>query len=254
MSEQCGVQLPARYCVDRALPAEEVPGVVERSVLEKWADSVIAEDRRLQVLRHQDRQELVEEFRRLDRRMIELASGRVIEVCNARRPKTLVGAAGIISHEAQKQRRHRPVRQLMSEAGPVIQALKPCFMMSPLSVSQFLPSTMRFDAVVFDEASQVRPPDAINCIYRTGQLIVAGDQRQLPPTSFFESTGTDADDEWQEDQLEDFESVLDVAKASGALWRLTLFRRRGLTLCRDGVRRASRIEPCIEWRWTYRTC
>ena len=55
-------------------------------------------------------------------------------------------------------------------------------MMSPLSVSQFLPGDMTFDAVIFDEASQVLPSDAVNCIYRGGQLIVAGDEKQLPPT------------------------------------------------------------------------
>ena len=67
-------------------------------------------------------------------------------------------------------------------------------MMSPLSVSQFLAPDMRFDVVIFDEASQVRPCDAVNALYRGDALIVAGDQKQLPPTSFFEQT-TDAGDE-----------------------------------------------------------
>ena len=69
-----------------------------------------------------------------------------------------------------------------------MQGLKPCFMMSPLSVSQYLPATMRFDVVIFDEASQVLPWDAVNCVYRGDALIVAGDQKQLPPTSFFGTT------------------------------------------------------------------
>ena len=79
-----------------------------------------------------------------------------------------------------------PVRKLLDEAKDVAQSIKPCLMMSPLSVSQFLPSSMRFDVIIFDEASQVKPADAISSIYRGAQLVVAGDQRQLPPTAFFE--------------------------------------------------------------------
>ena len=86
-------------------------------------------------------------------------------------------------------------------------------MMSPLSVSAFLPSNLRFDVVIFDEASQVRPADAINCIYRGKQLILAGDQKQLPPTSFFE-LGLDAEDDSEEEQFAEFESILDLCKSS----------------------------------------
>ena len=173
-----GVGVPTRYCAQKRVKAVEVAGMIERSVLEKWADSSVGEDDRLKALRPLDREERIDQFRDLDRRMIQLAANSVIETCNARRPRTVAGVAGVIAREAEKQRRHRPVRQLMSEAGPVVQALKPCFMMSPLSVSQFLPPTMRFDVVIFDEASQVRPPDAINCIYRARQL----DRRRGPAT------------------------------------------------------------------------
>ena len=115
-----------------------------------------------------------------------------------------------------------PVRRLLEETGEVAQALKPCFMMSPLTVSQFLPPSLHFDAVIFDEASQVRPSDAINCIYRGSQLIVAGDDQQLPPTSFFEAVSVDGDDEWEEDQFEEFESVLKLGKGSAGLRELPL--------------------------------
>jgi very-short-patch-repair endonuclease len=217
-----GVADPAAYCAQKRVEAAEAAGMIERSVLEKWTDSVIEEDDRLKVLRPLDRDERIAQFTDLDRRLIQLSANSVIETCNARRPRNVAGVAGIIAREAQKQRRHRPVRQLMSEAAPVIQALKPCFMMSPLSVSQFLPPTMRFDVVIFDEASQVRPPDAINCIYRGRQLIVAGDQRQLPPTSFFEAVGHGDSDEWVPDEPEDFESILDVAKGCGGFSSLSL--------------------------------
>jgi very-short-patch-repair endonuclease len=165
---------------------------------------------------------IVEEFRKLDIELIAHAGGRVVASCNARRPRTTVGAAGTIKREAEKQRKHMPVRKLLEEAGEVAQALKPCFMMSPLTVSQFLPPTLRFDAVIFDEASQVRPSDAINCVYRGEQLLVAGDDKQLPPTSFFEAVAMDGDDEWEEEQFDEFESILQLCKGSGGLRELPL--------------------------------
>ena len=132
---------------------------------------MILEDQdRLKHLRAEQLDLVVEDFRKLDIELIELAAGRVITGCNARRPRTTFGAAGIIKREAEKQRRHMPVRKLLEQSAEVAQLLKPCFMMSPLTVSQFLPRPMRFDAVLFDEASQVRPSDAINCIFRGKQL------------------------------------------------------------------------------------
>lgn len=197
--------------LDRAVVAE----VVERSVLEGWADAVIAGDDRLRTLSPSDRDDLVESFRRLDRSLVANAAASVINACAARRPSTTVGVAGIIRREAQKKTRHKPIRNLLSETREAALALKPCFMMSPLSVSQFLPPDIEFDAVIFDEASQVKPADAVNCIYRGRQLIVAGDPRQLPPTSFFEHMADEGVDEYIEDAPEDFESVLDIFLGSG---------------------------------------
>jgi superfamily I DNA and/or RNA helicase len=114
-----------------------------------------------------------------------------------------------------------PVAHLLAKTAPVAQAIKPCFMMSPLSVSQFLSPDMHFDVVIFDEASQVRPSDAVNALYRGSAMIVAGDQKQLPPTSFFEQS-TDDGDEWSEESLAEFESVLELAKSAGVFRSLSL--------------------------------
>lgn len=114
-----------------------------------------------------------------------------------------------------------PVRELLGRTGDVVRLIKPCFMMSPLTVSQFLPADHHFDVVVFDEASQVRPADAINCVYRADALIVAGDEKQLPPTSFFDSSVDDDSDQYDEDIPDSFESLLHTCKA-GALRELSL--------------------------------
>jgi very-short-patch-repair endonuclease len=193
-----------------------VVSLVERAVLEGWADRVAQADARLRDTRSHDRDRLVEEFRELDRELIRRSAARVIERCNELRPLSTVGQAGIIQAQASLRRRHKPIRRLLAEAGDVAKRLKPCFMMSPLSVSSFLPADIRFDVVVFDEASQVRPCDSINCIYRAERLIVAGDDKQLPPTSFFDARVQENDGvEDDETEVQEYDSILDQCKGSG---------------------------------------
>ena len=195
-------------------PATAIPEVLRLALLRRWADQIIDSDVRLRPGREADRRRLREEFQHLDRKLVQNAAADVINACAARRPRSTAGGAGFIRQQAQLTRRHKPVRTQMKDAGEAAQRLKPCFMMSPLSVSQFLPAEMTFDAVIFDEASQVKEADAIGCIYRGKQLIVAGDQKQLPPTSFFDRTA-DTDEEDIDEQVLDFESVLDRCKAQG---------------------------------------
>lgn len=218
-----GVVEPLEFCESRSLDAEIVPPVIERAVLERWADQVMASDKsRISTVRADELAAIVEEFRRLDERVIELAAAHVIRACNDRRPRTTLGPAGLIQREGMKQRKHMPIRELFARAGPVVQALKPCVMMTPLTVSQFLPPGFRFDVVIMDEASQVRPSDAVNCIYRGDQLIVAGDEQQLPPTSFFDAAFGDTDDEYDDEDFAEFESILKLCLGAGGLRRLPL--------------------------------
>ncbi|HEY0716712.1 MAG TPA: AAA domain-containing protein, partial [Streptosporangiaceae bacterium] len=124
----------------------------------------------------------------------------------------------VIELQSRLKRGHLPIRQLFQAAPHVLGALKPCWAMSPLVVARLLPLGPVFDVVIFDEASQVTPGDAIGALMRAPQAIVAGDPRQLPPTSFFASS---ADTEEEEDQetpglpagTANMESILDVMGA-----------------------------------------
>lgn len=210
-----GLAPVVEFLEEQRVNAADVGEVVERSILERWTDAVIAGDPRLKTLAPSERNNLVEQFKSLDRALVANAAAQVINECSRLRPSTALGAAGIIRREAQKKTRQKPIRTLLAETREVALALKPCFMMSPLSVSQFLPPDIGFDVVIFDEASQVRPADAVNCIYRGRQLIVAGDPQQLPPTNFFEQVTEESGDEFDEEAPEDFESVLDIFLGSG---------------------------------------
>ncbi|MDO0912835.1 DUF3320 domain-containing protein [Streptomyces sp. DT2A-34] len=217
-----GVDELVPRAVERGVLPERLPAVVEQAVLRCWADDLLATDTRLATTRSTDLDARVADFQEADRRLVAAASGAVIEACNKRRPRRFSGgAAAVIKRQAELKRRHMPVRELLGRTREVVRLIKPCFMMSPLTVSQFLPADYHFDVVIFDEASQVRPADAINCVYRADSLIVAGDEKQLPPTSFFDAAVEDDSDEYDEDVPDTFESLLHACKA-GALRELPL--------------------------------
>lgn len=130
----------------------------------------------------------------------------------AKQTQTSRAGFQILRHEIQKKRRHKPIRQLVQEMGDDFTVLAPCMLMSPLSIAQYLPAGHApFDLVIFDEASQVTPWDAVGAIGRAKQVIVAGDPKQMPPTNFF-NRGAGADDD---DTEEDMESILDECLAAG---------------------------------------
>ena len=135
----------------------------------------------------------------------------------------------VLLREFERRPRSRhflSIRDLMSETGNVVQAIKPIFMMSPLSVAKFLPpESVHFDWVVFDEASQIKPIDAFGAIIRGRQVVVVGDDRQLPPTSFFDRLVA-ADENDQENVTGDMESILDLFRAQQAPRRMLRWHYR----------------------------
>ena len=160
-------------------------------------------------------EELAARFRQADRDSLHYNRVRAMRQHYEGLPNQQAGGQMLIlKNEFAKKSRHKPLRRLMQEAGRAIQAIKPVFMMSPLSVASFLPpGALEFDLVVFDEASQVKPVDALGAIARGKQLVVVGDSKQLPPTSFFDSlTGLgEALDE--ENVTADIQSILELCKA-----------------------------------------
>ncbi|TMR07871.1 DUF4011 domain-containing protein, partial [Nonomuraea turkmeniaca] len=133
--------------------------------------------------------------------------------------------ARVIRKQAALRRGHLPLRRLLDQTGDVLFALKPCWAMSPLIVSQVLPATRLFDVVIFDEASQIVPADAVPSVMRAHQIVVAGDDRQLPPTNFFRQVGDGLEDAEDEESLVSFdagfESVLDALRPLLPTWPLT---------------------------------
>lgn len=114
---------------------------------------------------------------------------------------------GLLRHEMSKKTKHIPLRDLMGRAPEALTKLTPCLLMSPLSIAQYLPAASApFDLVIFDEASQIPVWDAIGAMARGRQVVMVGDPKQLPPTSFFDRAGSTDEDE---DVEADLESILD---------------------------------------------
>ena len=181
----------------------------------------------------------IEAFNALDRQSLEFNRSRVSQTHRAaatrhnQLPDRLVRASTsaeeavrqrqqqlrVLQREIEKKSRHKPIRRLLAEAGGIIQELKPVFMMSPLSIANYLaPGSTEFDLVVFDEASQVRPVDALGSLLRAKKAVVVGDSKQMPPTDFFdrEVQPRDESDEEEQSVTADMESVLGLFASQGA--------------------------------------
>jgi superfamily I DNA and/or RNA helicase len=164
-----------------------------------------------------------DEFKRLDREIISLR-GKAIGFESAKNASLPYGQNGarvddktemvLLKYLLPQQRPRMPVRKILKRAGASIQELKPCFMMGPQAVAQYLtPGAIKFDLVIMDEASQLKPEESIGAIARGMQLVVVGDPKQLPPTSFFSKMSQVGDDE-EQFSTTDAESILDVCSSN----------------------------------------
>ena len=183
----------------------------------------------LQTISSKDRDALASEFAALERGLLRDNVSLILAQHLMQVPRGAQGEMAVIRGEIAKKKRHLPLRKLFQRAPTAIQRIKPVLLMSPISVAQFLvPGAIDFDLLIFDEASQVRPEDALGAIARARQIVVVGDQKQLPPTSFFDRLL--ADEGVDEEADEETEALLAGAAAVGELESiLSLCEARGLS-------------------------
>jgi len=153
-------------------------------------------------------------LREKDKEVRNVKRFKVMEKVESNQPKyvltsTSLSEVNILRREHKKKRRLLPIRTLLQKISDIAFILKPCFMMSPLSVSQYIEyGGIHFDVVIFDEASQIMPEDAVPCLLRSDQAVIMGDTQQLPPTSFFMK---DMEDEDVDEDIIDLDSFLTEA-------------------------------------------
>ncbi len=203
------------YLRQNTLESEYWYPVLEKRIYQICLEAILRKKPELRSFNSEVHQRQIEEFIELDRDQLEVARKRLSkrhqEYWQRQKETSTIKAELLnLKREVNKKKRHLPIRKLLNDRQKgipnLVQALKPCWMMSPLSVSQYIDAdTIHFDVLIFDEASQLRTEDVVSSIIRADRVVVIGDRKQLPPTSFFASG--DNDDEDEDNVI--YESVLD---------------------------------------------
>jgi hypothetical protein len=222
--DQHGLNPLTTLLEDGAIKPEQSSAAFRFILFNTLAKNVMSQNPALWEFSGQNHEEVRKQFARADKEVIRLQRQRAAaRTANREVPhgnksgsvKTWTELA-MLQWQINKQKGHLPIRQIVHGAGAALRALKPCFMMGPQSVAKYLPpGHAPFDIVVMDEASQIRPEDAIGAMARARQSIIVGDVMQLPPTSFFNRTTVASDGDGDGDGIaalpSDSESILDVA-------------------------------------------
>jgi Superfamily I DNA and RNA helicases and helicase subunits len=203
------------------ITTQSIVPIFKKRFFRLWLDSVLPDYPIVASFRHKNQENIIQKFAELDKLQFNINRKRIRSKLIKSLPALDCVTSGmderrILKGELNKRRGIMPIRLLFKKIPNILLALKPCLMMSPLSVSMFLESDdFRFDTVIFDEASQVRTENAIGAILRGKQVIIAGDSKQLPPTNFFTSSTSeenfDTDSEEEFDSSAGYESLLDEA-------------------------------------------
>lgn len=211
--------------IDENIAMEDIVKTYKRNFYRQWIDYVQHITPVLSGFNRVEHDQQIEAFIKKDNMQFEISKVQIRSKLSRNRPSldfvSPGSAVSILLREGEKKRRQKSIRTLIGETGELIQTIKPCFLMSPLSVSTFLNTeSVKFDTVVFDEASQIFPQDAIGAIYRGKQLIVVGDSKQMPPSDFFNTNKNLDDNDNETGDITDFESILDICSTAFAQLRL----------------------------------
>ena len=233
--EKLGLSMFISYATNNDVAKVELADAYSYCFYKEWMMMVYYENEELKYFRRSTQDLTVKQFKQLDKELLQLDRKQI--ACSIKNKlysytngeyqfyyynrqhnsdPDVRRELSILEHEANKKRAIKPIRVMFKEIPNLLYRIKPCLLMSPLSVATYLAyNPNSFDVVIFDEASQIFPWDAIGAISRCKAAIVVGDSKQMPPTNFFmASTGSDDDyDEEEEESAADFESILDLCTA-----------------------------------------
>lgn len=203
-------------CINKKIEVEDFDKAFLKGYFTAQMQNALDAIPEIRDLSREQHEALITDFQKFEHEHFKLNQSVVRSYLSSARPHSGVDDSfqgQALIRESKKKRGQMPVRMLLSAMPQFIQALKPCILMSPLSVATYVPSDFKFDLVIFDEASQVFPHDAIGAVFRGKQVIVVGDSKQMPPTNFF-SDVLDSDIQEGAGDVNDFESILDIFSAS----------------------------------------
>ena len=229
-AERAGLGALVRALEADTLSPAEAPATFERSFAQRWLPATADRLDRIRGFSGRGHNQAIRRFAEVDSAFLALSRELIRADLAAAVPRPSTNPSpnsemGVLLRQLELKRRHLPIRKLIERISATLARLKPCFLMSPLSIAQYLdPALPPFDLVVFDEASQIPPWEAIGAIARGSRVVVVGDSKQLPPTSFFEKTEPEDDDTATE--AEELESILQECIAAGLPARRLLWHYR----------------------------
>lgn len=205
---------PMVECFEQGkVDGENIPALFDASFCYWWTEGIADADADICSYSLAKLRSDLANFKKLDGAHTELAKEEIRHRLVARAATAKAGSDNhqrtVLQKQMALQRGHLSIRKLMDTAGGLIRGIMPCFLMSPISVAQYLAmDTQKFDLVIFDEASQIPTWDAAGVMARGNQIIIAGDPNQLPPTNFFQRQAN-SDEDPEDIEYQDLESVLD---------------------------------------------
>jgi len=213
-----GVNDFVEKAIQEKFESEKLAKIFKKRFYSIWLDNVESDNTILREFDSTVMHNLIDEFRELDKKQLKYAIQKITNQIVTDFPQRVSTSTsstniGILLREINKSRAHLSMRRLLKTIPDIILSIKPCIMMSPRTVSTYLGEDLEFDVVIFDEASQLLPEEALGSIVRAKKAIIVGDQQQLPPTDFFKSQNVEVSDEIAED-IEGFDSILDLACAT----------------------------------------
>lgn len=204
------------FTIKNNIDINEILLAYEKLFYKLWVDKIIHKEPALIELNRIKHDEVLETFKDKDKLSLVINRSKIRSLASGLKSESNLISndteESILLREANKKKKQKGIRNLLSEIENLAKSIKPVFLMSPLSVSTYLNPNFKFDLVIFDEASQIFPEDAIGAIYRGKQLIVVGDTKQMPPSNFFTSSLETNDEDFDDENLNDYESILDLCQ------------------------------------------
>lgn len=226
-----GLEKIIRCLESRQIQPEQLEQAIGLAIYHRLSQDIFAENASIRDFNGLSHQAIINKFKDDDKKLMKWQRQKI--AFNASRKDVPQGVGSgrtsnyteysLIRREHEKKKRHIAIRSLLDRAPKAVKALKPCFMMSPMSVAQYLkPGSFQFDMIIMDEASQILPEDAIGALARGAHegscSIIVGDPKQLPPTSFFHSSVSNEDDEENMVAVEQSESILESVASHGSFF------------------------------------
>ena len=210
---QMGLQTVVTHLEKGEKPQEVIPSFI-KGIYHYLIAVTIDSDEQLRSFNSKVFRQRIEQYKRDTLRFQELSKEELYSKLASRVPSSSAASAdgseiSILKRNIANGGRGNSIRTIIDSIPTLLPRLCPCMLMSPISVAQYIDlKSEKFDLVIFDEASQMPTSEAVGAIARGKALIVVGDSKQMPPTSFFSSTQVDED----EADIDDMESILDDCK------------------------------------------